>query len=263
MALDQVFLEEVETGRSAPVLRLYRWSPVALSLGYFQPVREADLVACRGLGIDVVRRPTGGRAVLHDREATYAVIAPADDLFGAGVMGSYKGIAMALRRSLHSLGLRAELAEGRRHGLAGGASANCFAAPAMAELVFQGCKVAGNAQKRTGAAFLQHGSIPIDMDLERLGRILRPDDLPHAEEDAGQLAAKVGWLNRWLVPPVTIMAVEEALIAGFAAELGLDFRADEPTAAEWDRAHFLAAAKYGDKRWTIDPEERNDRLPRN
>lgn len=253
MALDEALLEAVGEGRSEPVFRLYRWSPPALSLGCFQPTRDVDLAACRELGIDLVRRPTGGRAVLHDREATYAVIAPAGDLFGSGVLTTGRRIALALRRALGALGLPAEL-EGRRRGTPGLAPANCFVAPAVSELVYQGCKVAGSAQKRAGGAFLQHGSIPVEMDLERLCRLLDPDRRMPPGEGARRLAAKVGWLNRWLDPPATVTMVEEALAAGFAVELGLELLPDEPTVAEWTRARHLAAAKYGNEKWTMDPE---------
>ncbi|HEY8368026.1 MAG TPA: hypothetical protein VIM86_01805, partial [Thermodesulfobacteriota bacterium] len=107
MALDAATLAAVEAGEAPPTLRLYAFSPPALSLGYGQPDDEVDREACRRLGIDVVRRPTGGRAVLHERDLTYAVVLPVDDpRVPPSVAGTYQVIAEALRDALLALGAR-------------------------------------------------------------------------------------------------------------------------------------------------------------
>ena len=248
MALDEALLQAVAGGRSRPVLRLYRWQPSALTLGYSQPAAAVEWQACRRLGVEVVRRPTGGRAVLHDRECTYAVIAPAAGApFPGGIAASYREIAGALRLALAALGLPAELAPGRRRG---GQPGICFVAPATSELVYRGCKVTGSAQKRQGQAFLQHGSIPVDLDLERLWQLLDPGGRTPPREGAAQLALSVGWLNRWLQPAVTISQVEEALPVAFAESFGVQFEEDAVSADEWAAAQALAEEKYGNEQWT-------------
>jgi len=253
MALDEALLEAVASGRSRPVLRLYRWDPPTVTLGYGQRGRHAvNLAACRDLGLDVVRRSTGGRAVLHDREATYAVISPErSDLFPGGILGNYRRIADVLRQTLASLGLEASMAPGRSRGSgAGEVPAVCFTAPSAYELVFRGCKVTGSAQKRQGNAFLQHGSIPVEIDVDRLCRALSASaGVP--ESGIRHLLESVGWLNRWLEQPVEIGTVEDRLIESFCSSWDIALEEDCPTPEERARAAVLCREKYENPRWNL------------
>lgn len=246
MALDDALLHAVAEEASHPILRLYRWQPPALSLGYAQSARTGvDLPACREAGIDVVRRPTGGRAVLHDHEVTYAIVAPTGGCFGSSVTQCYQVIGGVLKEMLQRLGLPAELVPGQVRGQQG--RAVCFTAPAQYELVIDGCKVAGCAQKRRQAAFLQHGSVPVDLDLDLLQRIM-----PAATgEDQDSRAKVIGWLNRFSVRPLTVEAVEEVLITSFAAVLGIHFEESAPTEKETRVAERLCAEWYGNSQWTL------------
>ncbi len=261
MALDEALLEAVADGNSLPILRLYGWAPPAVSLGYFQ--RGKGVVnprACRELGYDVVRRNTGGRAVLHHREATYAVISPEKSpLFPGGILENYRAIAGVLLEAFLSLGVEASLTPAReRRGKGPGAqSSACFTAPASYELSFRGCKVTGSAQKRQDGAFLQHGSIPVDIEPARLFQALDTHGLHSPEEGGRLLERKVGWLNRWLPRPVAVAQVEESLIAAFARKANIHFLEDSPTPDELKRAGALAEEKYGNPRWVlkgIEPE---------
>ena len=245
MALDDALLQAVADGDSPPVLRLYHWQPAALSLGYAQKVSDGvDLSACRRAGLDVVRRPTGGRAVLHDREVTYAVITPCAPPFGLSVTHNYRVIAGALQTALRQLGVPAELVPGKAHGQQG--KAVCFVAPAQYELLVDGCKVAGCAQKRRGGAFLQHGSIPLELDLPLLGRIL-----PGEPDETSARLDGVGWLNRFSPKPLSIDEVEEMLIQSFSTELGIALRESVPTARESALAGELCQRFYADPSWTL------------
>lgn len=245
MAIDDALLHSVACGASPPVLRLYRWRPATLTLGYAQlPGTAVDLNACATAGIDVVRRPTGGRAVLHDREVTYAVIAPCSEPFGTSVAHCYRTIAGVLQNALRSLGLAAELVPGQQRGQQG--RAVCFTAPAQHELLIGGCKVAGCAQKRRGAAFLQHGSLPLDIDLGLLQRLM-----PVAPgEEAGERQAAIGWLNRFASRPLTVDEVEEALVAAFRHDLGIEFAVSELNDLEKHAAADLHDQYYADPQWT-------------
>ncbi|MFO7982080.1 MAG: lipoate--protein ligase family protein [Desulfuromonadales bacterium] len=247
MALDAVLFESVARGESAPILRLYNWDPPTVTLGYGQRDGEAvDLDYCRDVGLDVVRRPTGGRAVLHDREVTYAIIAPEGmDDFSGGILDNYRAISEILRDTIRSFGLPAELVTGR-----GGAARKtevdrsvCFTAPSSYELVVEGCKIAGSAQKRGQGAFLQHGSIPLDMDLEKLLRALSPGRSPSAR-GVERLARSVGWLNRYAPDKLTVRQVEDRLVECFTARLGCRLDEDCPTEAEESQARELAAGRY-------------------
>lgn len=246
MALDDALLHAVAAGMSPPVLRLYRWQPATLTLGYAQAAGEGvDLDACRAAGIDVVRRPTGGRAVLHDREVTYAVIAPVGGSFGATVTESYRVIAGVLHEALKNFDLPAELVPGRQRGQQG--RAVCFTAPAQYELLIGGCKVAGCAQKRRGNAFLQHGSIPLDLDLALLQQLMPP--LPG--EALPRRFHSVGWLNRFASRKLVVEEVEDALIQHFSSSLNLALEQSVPTAAEQRTAERLHGEWYGNPEWTL------------
>lgn len=181
MAVDAGLLADVEAGRSGPVFRLYTWAPPAVSVGHHQVAgRELDLEAAAARGIDVVRRPTGGRALLHADELTYAVAARVDDpLFGGSLAESHAGISAVFRQALLNLGIPAELA-GREAGAGAererptrslDVATPCFAAPTRSELVVAGRKILGSAQRRGRTAFLQHGSLmlgPAHLELAEL-----------------------------------------------------------------------------------------------
>ena len=250
MALDEALLHAVASGASPPVLRFYRWRPATVTLGYAQSVsRDIDLEICHRAGLDVIRRSTGGRAVLHDNEVTYSVIAPSvSGLFGSSVLDSYRVISDVLQNALQRLGLQAQLVPGRpRGGPQGDAKAVCFSAPSQYELVIDDCKVAGSAQKRHGQAFLQHGSIPLDMDLELLGKVLKTSQ---NAEMAGPLD-KVGWLNRWAAQPLAIADVEECIITEFSRAVGSQLNDSEPTTDELHHAQQLCREKYAHPDWNM------------
>jgi lipoate-protein ligase A len=161
MGVDEALLASAIAG-GPPSVRLYGWDGAWLSLGYAQSLAPGRLEACRRVSVGVVRRSTGGRAVLHGGDLTYAVAAP-ERFFPAGLQASYALVADALTQALRSLGIEAErsaappsLEAGARQASAG---FDCFAAPAMDEICAGGRKLAGSAQRRTGGGVLQHGSI--------------------------------------------------------------------------------------------------------
>jgi len=252
MALDEVLLHEVAAGRSLPVLRLYRWRPEAVSLGYFQRNEVVNLAFCRFSGIDVVRRLTGGRAVLHGQEVTYAVIAGCGHDFPVRVEESYRTIAAILRATLCSLGLTVELAPARREQRVQALPAACFEAAAGYELLCEGQKVAGSAQKRRGDFFLQQGSIPLELDPLRLFQVRNPQPVESVdlEAGAGRLRERVGWLNRYLSRPLSIDAVEERLRDVFAQGMDVALREEPVRAEEWALAKGLTKERYDNPDWT-------------
>lgn len=212
MALDEALFREAEEGRELrPVLRFYRWAPPCLSLGHHQdPSLAADLDFCRSRGIDVVSRPTGGLAVLHDDEVTYAVAAPLDrpPFGGLNLMETYARIAAALLEGFRLLGLPAQLSR-RRVSPGPHSAAPCFQVPTKDEILIRGRKVVGSAQRRGKRAFLQHGAIPLSLDYEALlaatGR---------AGEDPSPYRASFAGLRDFL-PGLTADALREALLEGF------------------------------------------------
>jgi lipoyl(octanoyl) transferase len=211
MAIDAALLEEADRAGRA-FLRLYRWTPPALSLGRNEPaLTRYDRAEVERRGLDVVRRPTGGRAVWHEHEVTYAVAAPVA-AFGS-LRDSYAVIHARLAAALRTLGAPAELAGSRRPApLSAGA---CFAAPVGGEVVIRGRKVVGSAQVRQGAAFLQHGSILLDGSQEVVHAVSRePGAVPSGAREAGSRGQGAGatTLREALGRPVSFDEVAAAVI---------------------------------------------------
>lgn len=249
MAVDEALQAGFVPGRDRPVLRLYSWSPPCLSLGYAQPAGEIDRDACRRAGIDLVRRPTGGRAVLHDRELTYAVVAGIDDPDVGGSIGqSYRAIAAGLLAGLRALGVAATLAPGRPDGdAAARRSGACFAVATRHELLWQGRKLAGSAQLRRHGVFLQHGSIPLAASRVSLAALLRlPGGSTLADHLAGTTATVADATGRILEPA----AAAVPFAAAFAAALGLALQPDDLTAAEQAAAELARRQRYAARTWT-------------
>src|SRR5438132_14106576 len=243
MAVDEVLLDGVAAGTTPPTLRFYEWMPPCLSLGYFQPFDVVDVDGCRALGIEVVRRPTGGRAILHDRELTYSVALPASLLgHDGGVLPSYYRLSLALQDGLSGLGVPATLAP-ESVGSSGQHGPVCFDRPSAHEILLNGRKLVGSAQVRRATAILQHGSILIEPRMERLLACLRIPDGPGGRiEDGVAGLHEVGDFE-----PATIAG---ALAAAFAQQFGVNLvpgrlRPDERRAAEG-----LAASKFQTVAWT-------------
>lgn len=168
-------MQAVGAGEVPPTLRLYRWDPPALSLGFFQKAEAVvDREACQRLGIDVVKRPTGGRAVLHHRELTYSIIVPeSHPHLPGGVLASYKFLSGGIMEAFRMLGLTPTLASGKRRGQGPGGPGACFDAPSAYEVQVEGKKVVGSAQLRRQGILLQHGSILLELPLELYYQILK------------------------------------------------------------------------------------------
>jgi lipoate-protein ligase A len=206
MALDQELLEEADrTGRA--FLRLYRFEPPCLSLGRNELAADYDHAAIVRLGLDVVRRPTGGRAVWHEHEVTYAVAAPVA-AFG-GLREAYRAIHTRLAAALQSLGVDATLALDRPSARPPVRLSSCFATPVGGEVLVAGRKLVGSAQVRKRSAFLQHGSILLDGSQEMVRLVSRERGAGSGETT---LAAALG-------RPVTFDEVADAIIATWSDEV--------------------------------------------
>ena len=221
MALDERLLAAASRGPAAPVLRFYTWEPAAVSLGRFQSEERSCIrEECERRGIDIVRRITGGRSVLHDQELTYSIIARADDpQFPNDILGTYKVIAQGLLAGLRGLGVDAELVQrSGRHAEKVRPYARdpaCFSSPSWFELMARGRKIAGSAQRRTSGAFLQHGSVLIGYD----------PDLEAAVIPGGGRSAAVTCIRSELGRLVSVEEVKRAFLGGFAESFGIVFDA--------------------------------------
>lgn len=244
MARDEALATVLAHDPARPTLRLYAWKPACLSLGRFQRSREADQAACARAGVTIVRRPSGGRALLHDHELTYAVIAPErhPQLGDESILASYRQISLALLAGLHQLGVVAELTPVARQ-RAAASSAACFDAPASYELTVGGRKLAGSAQTRQGGVILQHGAIPLTPHADRLAALLL-----HPPSGLGQ---KMIALSQAAGRAVTFDELAQALITGFGTAWGIELEPGTPTPAELALEQQLRARRYALAEWTF------------
>jgi len=254
MAIDEALLLTHETGATPPTLRVYAWERPALSLGYAQnTAREVNLTACRQHGVEIVRRPTGGRAVLHDQEVTYSLILPTTWWHGTDTLTEhYQRIGLALTAALQQLGLPVHFERAHRRPLASRlqASPACFSALARYEISVAGKKIVGSAQKRLHNALLQHGSIPLEIDRARLFQCLRTPT--EQQTDLIQAAYTTMTAINEIAPfPLPLPTIHQALREGLAASFGIGFIPATLQAAEQRLAAELRATKYATHTWNF------------
>ena len=254
MAVDEVILEAATAGNAPPTLRLYAWEPACLSLGYAQPFSDVDLPALHAHGWDLVRRPTGGRAILHTDELTYSVSGPQrDPRLAGGVLASYRAISTALLLALQHLGLPAHadsLPGAAGNEANGGTNPVCFEAPSNYEITVGGKKLVGSAQRRRGEGVLQHGSLPLTGDLTRITNALVFDDEASRQKAAERLLQRATTVETALHRPVSWEQAAQALSSAFAEALNLELAPGELTPAELIRAKELVAGRFANSAWT-------------
>lgn len=246
MAIDQS-IADLYPAQAQPTLRLYRWSPGCLSLGIAQRLaRDVDQAACAALGIDIVRRPTGGRAILHDQEVTYSLVTASDDqLIHAGsITESYRRISGALCAGLSALGVAPELAP--RPAARSAKSAACFDLPSDYEITLGGRKLVGSAQARQQGVVLQHGTILLHADADAWAQVLRlPESLT-----AAALSQRLIALDEALGFLPSFEVVAAALIRGFEQSCQIRFEPGDLSSAEEARAAELVRERYANPTWT-------------
>lgn len=251
MAVDEAIMASVVQGASPPTLRFYAWSPPCLSLGRSQPLTDVDQAACRAAGVDVVRRPTGGGAILHTDELTYSVaVLQSDARAAGGVLESYRRLSEGLLAGLWVLGVDAEQAAGQREGAKRHAPV-CFEVPSAYEIVVDGCKLVGSAQWRGRGGVLQHGSLPLEGDL---GRIVDYLAFSQAERERQRQAvrARATTLEEALGSALPFDLVAQALAQGFGRVLRVKLVPGRLSEDERSLAAELRRERYTASRW-IDP----------
>ena len=221
MAVDEVLMNSVS---DVPVLRLYGWKPAAVSIGYFQSMEEeVDIKKCNHFGIDVVRRMTGGGAVFHDSELTYSFIARK---YPQSIIESYKIICDAIVVSINKLGFDAKFSP-------------------LNDIVVNGKKVSGNAQTRKKGVLLQHGTILLNADVERMFSVLKVSSEKIRDKIITDVKERVTGLNK------TFDEVASALKAGFSEKFGAMLTADNLSKQEEIDAKKLSKNKYAIDKWNF------------
>ena len=250
MALDEAILEHTTRGDATPSLRLYAWNPPCLSLGHAQAFKDVDMARLESRGWEVVRRMTGGRAILHTDELTYSVTGPVDEprLTGS-ILESYNRLARALLMAVHDLGLPVEMKEGKADSN-GQTNPICFEVPSTYEITVNGKKLIGSAQARRKEGVLQHGSLPLTGDLSRIVHALVFADESAREQAAQRLLDRATTVESVLGREVDWETAAQAFVHAFEARLGLSFEVGELTETELARAEELVKEKYAHPSWT-------------
>lgn len=230
MAMDEALLNFVSRGEIDPVIRFYTWNPATLSIGYFQRLqKEIDIEKVNEKGFGLVRRQTGGRGVLHDKELTYSVIVPESHTnMPSTITEAYRVISQGLLEGFKNLGFETYFAVPRskeeREKLKQPRSSVCFDAPSWYELVVEGRKIAGSAQTRQKGVILQHGSILQDIDIDELFDmfIFKNDRLKAKMKEA--FVEKAVAINYISDTHITLSEMEKAFEEGFKTGLNIEFK---------------------------------------
>ncbi len=254
MAVDEAILIAHSKGLVPPTVRFFGWNPPTLSIGYFQKIADVDFDSLRQKGLGFVRRPTGGRAVLHDRELTYSiVVSESHPQMPSSVNESYRVLSMGLVEGFRQLGLSADMVslatedEKRKYESLG--SAACFDSPSWYELVVEGKKVTGSAQMRQLGVILQHGSILLDLDVDLLFSVLRFSSEKLRERMRNGFLEKAVSIKQITGRDLTFQEAETAFWRGFEKGLRVRLEPSELTAEERQLAKELVDTKYGAADW--------------
>jgi lipoate-protein ligase A len=246
MAIDEAIMDAVAAEGAPPTLRFYQWEPPCLSLGKRQPLDGVDLHRCRRDGVDVVRRATGGWAILHTDELTYSVAALPDDPRVAGaILDAYRSLSAGLVEGLRRLGAPAGMNPVNPYGVHN-ASAACFEVPSAYEIVCGEKKLIGSAQTRPQGRVLQHGSLPLRGDIARVAGYLSFEGDGERDRLRAHLRDRAATLGEVLGHPVGFDEAASALAAGFVAALNLDLRPGSLTDGELVAAERIQAHKSGE-----------------
>lgn len=254
MAIDEAMLLAHSNGDVLPTLRFYGWKSPAVSIGYFQKAEsEIDLQECQRRGFAVVRRLTGGRAVLHDAELTYSLVVKEDyPSMPKTITASYRYLSGGVLTGLQQLGVAVKMtiplsAYGQK--IKQASSAACFDAPSHYEITYEGRKLVGSAQVRKQGVILQHGSILIRFSPETVAAILKLPSTKLRDKTTEMLTRRAVSLEEILGRNVDFAELYAALTPAFSSALGVTLESGELTSHEQETSLQLATEKYSQRSW--------------
>ena len=257
MALDEALLDWHSESKIPPTIRFYGWDPATLSIGYFQKVeKEINMEAVKEHKLGFVRRPTGGRGVLHEHELTYSVIVSEDypDM-PKTVTEAYRVISEGILKGFHHLGLEAYFAvpktQDERDSLKNPRSAVCFDAPSWYELVVEGRKVAGSAQTRQKGVILQHGSILLDLEEDKLFSLFKYPSDKVKERMQRAFKSKAVAINEISPRRISLEEAKEAFFKGFSEGLDIELVPYELSEEELEYVNKIAKERYENDEWNF------------
>lgn len=249
MAIDEAILQAVGNYQSLPTLRLYDWNPLCLSLGYGQRVRDVDWDGLEAHRWDIVRRPTGGKAILHGNELTYSVTLPKDHELAKGdIVESYRRISEALIIALELLGLSPaseKQAKGNQD-----LGPVCFEVPSHYEITSSGKKLIGSAQVRRREGILQHGTLPLHGEIDLICEALAYPDDNSREQAKVKVLERATTLEQVLGKRISWQKAAEVLVEGFVQTFGIEFEVGELSNTEIETTEQLLQERYEQADWT-------------
>ncbi len=251
MAIDEGLLLSSTSASFKPTLRLFDWSPACLSLGYAQPVSDVDTAALKKSAFDLVRRPTGGRAILHIDELTYSLTAPQDlSAVRGGVLESYRRLSLALLEALQSLGVDAyadkKYGENQHQPL----QPVCFEVPSNYEITANGKKLIGSAQSRKAGGVLQHGSLPLFGDISRIADFLIFENEQSRNDTKTRIHNNATTLEEVIKKRISWQEAAQAIVFGFESTLHVSFTESQLSGEEQKMVDQLVEQKYSSLDWT-------------
>lgn len=250
MGVDEALLEFAQRSVYDATLRLYAWEPACISLGFGQPYSDVDIEKIRSRGWGVVRRITGGRAILHTDELTYAVIGkPEGEHLKGDILQSYLQISKALLTALRSLGLEVEAKENFRGGTQEDKNPICYETPGAFEITVGGKKLVGSAQSRRSYGVLQHGSLPLGGEIARITQGLHYLDDEARAAAANRLNSKAITVETALGQTVDWETAASAFEKAFEESLDVSLEEGELGGEEARRAEELVGSKYRQMEW--------------
>nr|WP_186078196.1 biotin/lipoate A/B protein ligase family protein [Jeotgalicoccus pinnipedialis] len=250
MALDELLMNKVRRGDIPPVIRLYEWETPTLSIGYFQKLeKEIDIPKVKEYGYQLVRRKTGGRGVLHDKELTYSLVLPEDykDI-PKSVTESYRILSEGIKEGFNNLGLDAHFSIPDKEKRREERSSVCFDTPSWYELVVEGRKIAGSAQTRSDGVIMQHGSILLDVDIDHLFDMFKFTNERFKNKMKSTFLEKAVAINDISDKTITIDDMYIAFKKGFEDGLDVNTVGYELTETDYKELESLIA-KYASKEW--------------
>jgi lipoate-protein ligase A len=252
MAVDEALLESVSNHAEPSTLRLYDWQPYTLSLGQAQPAGDIDLNALQARGWDLVRRPTGGRAILHADELTYSVTAPIENpILRGNVIESYRRISNGLVESLRLVGLCADSKPKKAEEAHLSKDPVCFQFPSDYEITYMDKKVVGSAQARKKGGILQHGSIPLHGDISRIIEVWNYPEEKEKGLARDNLIERATTIEDSLGMHVSWSDMATAMKKGFEEKLGIYFFPGNLSENELNLAVRIFREKYNHRDWTF------------
>lgn len=232
MAIDRAVLVANSNGKVLPTVRFYQWDPPAISIGYFQSLEdEVDLTNCNRLGVDFVRRITGGGAVFHEHELTYSIVIPeSHPQISKNILESYGRICGAIIKGLSNIGIESEYKP-------------------INDIIADGKKISGNAQTRKMKTVLQHGTILMDVDVDKMFSLLRVPNEKIRDKLISDVKQRVTSINHVLNKKISFKNVAGAMKKGFEEEFSIKLKKGTLTDEEIELTEKFERECFSDKKW--------------